>query len=256
MLKNKLSKTLIASLLLAAPATHAASVVLDFNSFGNGQIIDNEYSVSHGVTISANNIGGGPDLVVIFDTTPSDTTSSNFGADPDLIGNFDNIYPNSHNQGLPDDYDPGNVLIIQENSSGCGADICTRPDDEGSRPAGSISFEFAQAIELLSLDFFDIETAEDNSQLINRIDVWDATTNAVTTVGYTPDTGGDNLWAQVLFSSAVNPALRNVGRIDVYMGGSGAIDNLTYSVVPVPSAVWLFGTALLGFIGFSRRTAI
>ena len=28
------------------------------------------------------------------------------------------------------------------------------------------------------------------------------------------------------------------------------------SVVPVPAAFWLFGTALLGFIGFSRRTNI
>jgi len=28
------------------------------------------------------------------------------------------------------------------------------------------------------------------------------------------------------------------------------------SVVPVPAAVWLFGTALLGFVGMSRRTSI
>ena len=28
------------------------------------------------------------------------------------------------------------------------------------------------------------------------------------------------------------------------------------SVVPVPAAVWLFGTALLGFIGISRRTKV
>lgn len=28
------------------------------------------------------------------------------------------------------------------------------------------------------------------------------------------------------------------------------------SPVPVPAAIWLFGTALIGFIGFSRRTSI
>jgi len=28
------------------------------------------------------------------------------------------------------------------------------------------------------------------------------------------------------------------------------------SAVPVPAAVWLFGTALIGFIGFSRRTSV
>jgi hypothetical protein len=27
------------------------------------------------------------------------------------------------------------------------------------------------------------------------------------------------------------------------------------SVVPVPAAFWLFGTALIGFIGFSRKTS-
>jgi len=31
---------------------------------------------------------------------------------------------------------------------------------------------------------------------------------------------------------------------------------LTVSPVPLPSAVWLFGSALLGFIGMSRRTRV
>ena len=30
----------------------------------------------------------------------------------------------------------------------------------------------------------------------------------------------------------------------------------TVSAVPVPATVWLFGTALIGFIGFSRRTKV
>lgn len=30
-------------------------------------------------------------------------------------------------------------------------------------------------------------------------------------------------------------------------------DNLTYQVVPVPSAVWLFGSGLLGLVGMARR---
>ncbi len=39
-------------------------------------------------------------------------------------------------------------------------------------------------------------------------------------------------------------------------GGVGihfAMDNFTYSPVPVPAAVWLFGSGLLGLMGFSRR---
>ncbi|MCP4769097.1 MAG: PEP-CTERM sorting domain-containing protein [Gammaproteobacteria bacterium] len=108
----------------------------------------------------------------------------------------------------------------------------------------------------MSIDFFDVENQENGFGNKNRIDIWDADTNAVTKVGNTPDTGGDNLWQQILFDSSVIPGLKNVGRIDVYFAGSGALDNLTYSVVPVPAAVWLFGTALLGFIGLSRRTSV
>lgn len=32
--------------------------------------------------------------------------------------------------------------------------------------------------------------------------------------------------------------------------------NITISAVPVPAAVWLFGTALIGFVGMARRTAV
>lgn len=252
MFKKSTIKSLLATLLLATPAAQA--VTLDFEGFGNGTIMDNEYLVSHGVSISAQNLSTGPNYAVIFDTTPSGS-SPNFSSDPDLIGNFDNIAPDAHNQSLPDDYDPGNVLIIQENLSGCSGNTCVRPDDEGSRPAGIFTFNFRNAIELLSIDFFDVERAENGTGPANRIDVWDFDTNVLTTVGHTPNTGGDNLWAQLLFDSN-NPALRNIGRIDIHMGGSGAIDNLTYNVVPVPAAVWLFGTALIGFIGYSRRRTI
>jgi len=49
---------------------------------------------------------------------------------------------------------------------------------------------------------------------------------------------------------------RRVQRIEIHMGGSGALDNLVYNVLPVPSSVWLFGTAFLGFIGSSRRNSV
>ena len=38
-------------------------------------------------------------------------------------------------------------------------------------------------------------------------------------------------------------------------GGDFRLD-ITVSAVPVPAAVWLFGSALLGFVGMSRRTSI
>ena len=39
-------------------------------------------------------------------------------------------------------------------------------------------------------------------------------------------------------------------------GVLGLDSDFTPSVVPVPAAVWLFGTALVGFVGFSRRRKV
>ena len=90
--------------------------------------------------------------------------------DPNLEGTFD-----SNNVAQADNFDPGNILIIQEKNVGSSDSTCDRPDDEGNRPAGIINFQFNRTIELLSLDFFDIETAEDGSTLNNRIRLYDTT---------------------------------------------------------------------------------
>ena len=44
-----------------------------------------------------------------------------------------------------------------------------------------------------------------------------------------------------------------------FWSGNGAISHVAIygvSPIPVPAAFWLFGTALIGFIGFSRRTKV
>ena len=70
----------------------------------------------------------------------------------------------------------------------------------------------------------------------------------------------DTLFNQVISysGSAITSALYalvDTGSIDL---GSSAesIDNLSFNVVPVPAAAWLFGTALIGFVGYSRRRKI
>lgn len=40
--------------------------------------------------------------------------------------------------------------------------------------------------------------------------------------------------------------------IDFHLSPDGFAESV--SEVPVPAAFWLFGSALIGFIGFSRRT--
>jgi len=47
--------------------------------------------------------------------------------------------------------------------------------------------------------------------------------------------------------------------LDYYISGAGAemyVTAMTVSAVPVPSALWLFATALIGFVGLGRRTSV
>lgn len=55
--------------------------------------------------------------------------------------------------------------------------------------------------------------------------------------------------------AALNAGTFNVG---VHVGSyyDGGSEKLSISPIPVPAAFWLFGTALIGFIGLSRRTKI
>ena len=51
-----------------------------------------------------------------------------------------------------------------------------------------------------------------------------------------------------------------IGRIEVIAPGSRVelFDNIAFgaaTVVPIPAAVWLFGSGLLGLIGVARKTA-
>ena len=214
-------------------SSHANAVILGFNEFAAGLIIDDEYAPA--VDIIARNFGGGPNAAVIFDT------DNPTGGDNDLAAPFSSATP-----GLSDSYTPGNVLIIQERDN-CDftAGSCTVPDDEGSRPAGEFEFVFNTAVILESLDFFDIEPIE-SSKAIRLFDVNDDPIFAGSFV--VPDTGGDRKWDRLDFSNATG-----VKRMVIGMGGSGAIDNLSYTVIPVPPAVWLFASGLLGMIGIARR---
>ena len=59
------------------------------------------------------------------------------------------------------------------------------------------------------------------------------------------------------WNGTVELALRHFG--DNQLGSISHValfGNANVSVVPVPAAFWLFGTALLGFIGLSRRTRV
>ena len=238
-IKFTLKVILCASLLCLVSAANAA--VLNFEGFLAGQIIDDEYLLAPtpGVSISAANLSDGPDAAIVFDT------GSPTGMDFDLGAPF-----TSTNSLFPGDFSPGNVLIIQEtNDCNFITGFCSVPDDEGSQPAGEFEFIFNSAVTLESLDFFDIEFNENNKHTDSEIHLYDISNNEIF-IGsfFVPNTNGDNMWDQLDFGSAAG-----VKRMVIEMKGSGAIDNLVYTVIPVPASVWLFGSGLLGLVGMARR---
>lgn len=240
MIRTSTVKALIASLLLAAPVANADMVT--FEEFSHGDIVDFTdlaYPYSN-VDISVINKDNGTNLAVVFDSNET------FTEDPDLEGPFTNVNDDS----LLDDFNPGKILIVQEDNDDCDSSSCRSPDDEGSQPAGTFIFKFKDIVELISLDFFDIEGNENGTK--GKIQFFDESDTEIFAGLYaTPGTGGDKTWDRLTFVG-----ITGVKRLEVNLHGSGAIDRLVYNVVPIPSAVWLFGTALLGFIGFSRRTSV
>lgn len=70
--------------------------------------------------------------------------------------------------------------------------------------------------------------------------------------------GGGQLDGKHFFLSLLSPGTINI-EFDKYGQTGGGLSHYTEfgaSPVPVPSAVWLFGTALIGFVGISRRTRV
>lgn len=229
-----MKQSVLHCILACAFSPLACAHVIDFDDFEAGTIIDNEYTPL--ITVSADNLGGGPDVAVIFDTLHPT------GGDLDLGGPF-----NSKNPGLADNHMPNKVLIIHETHN-CDALTCDNPDDEGSRPAGRFYFDFSTAVRLDSIDFFDVETAENGNRPENSIRLFDAAgSELMPGAFYTPDTGGDNMWDRLMFN------VEGVQRIELNLGGSGAIDNIAYSVIPIPSAIWLFSSGLIGLAILARR---
>jgi hypothetical protein len=77
------------------------------------------------------------------------------------------------------------------------------------------------------------------------LDFLDINGNSVASVAY-------NLVGSV-FSASLSTQLHGV--TDVVLAGGALYNNISFNVtaVPVPGAIWLFGSALMGFMGVSRR---
>lgn len=264
---TSLAMICICALAFGGSSTVHASVTIEtFNSLGNGQIVDNEFSSgANGFTISGNNLGGGPDLVVIFDTFASGTD------DPDLQDPFDfgNAATSDVFTDLQDPSVPSsdisrffNALIIQESggedSSNPGF-IDDNPDDEGGRPAGSISFAFNTPIDSIGFDLLDVEgTAEEPFS----VDFSDGSTSLqLDFADFIALDGtlefGNNSANRILpvtaeqVSDIAGGTLTSFNSVTFNLGGSGAIDNVTFTAVPEPTGLPIL--TLLGLVSLARN---
>lgn len=224
----------------------AQAAILTFDDLTTGEWLTTQYS---GVTVTTNNFNpSNPDKAIIFDTTPPGGT-----ADPDLEAPFDG--GNIQNEVL------NNVLIIAENDfDGNNDGFVDSPDDEARRPAGTVEFAFNKVLDRFQFDFIDVdnsgsgrESPEDymvsfylNNQLRDVIDFGEYEALDASIVH------SDNYANRYpeIFASDVGGGFN---RVVFTYGGSGALDNVSYNVVPEPATMLMFSSGLIGAAVSRRR---
>jgi hypothetical protein len=243
MLKQAFAPLALAALLVAGSAG-AAPITLTFDDVGlvHGSVVNTQYS---GVTISAINTGGGPNLAVAFDSNLSGTR------DDDL--EFDTGWSTGN---LAPDTRLGNLLIIQENPNGCQDGICDAPDDEGSRPAGTLIFDFDVAVTSFGLDLVDVESLSQEDGSIVFFDGASSVTIDMSTFLAGLILGNHSANRVDPFQLADLPGLSQITRVELNLNGSGGVDNVTFEPVPEPStaALLALGVVALGARARSRRS--
>lgn len=239
MTRTKFSFLALFSLFLASTSSNADVIVLDFEGLEHGRIVDTQLP---GVTVTADNDGGGPDIAVAFNSNLSGTS------DPDLERGSGWSAGN-----LASNTDLGNVLILQENSNGIADGIADDPDDEGSRPAGWIQFDLDTFFTALGFDLIDIEGTSANDEP-GSVDIMLGGA-VIFSVSFMDLVGVDGVVFGNNSANQIQP-ISGFGTADgvrFNLGGSGAIDNLRFYTVPEPGPLALLGIGLLGMAAVRRR---
>ena len=236
---------------LALGVSEAGANVIGFSVDANGniivagQIIDNEYLP--GVTFEAENLSDGPDWAIAFDS--SAPTGGDFDlATPGSLGNAAGA-------------SLGNILIISENSALDGDGNVAIPDDEGSKPAGTITVTFAAPIIDLGFHLIDIEDNVETEGFVMALMYGGSEVGTLTYLDLqTRDSSikyGDNSvnWITPIAASEFDGGATWFDQAVFYFNGSGGIDTLTFASVPEPTTLLLFGTgaAVVGIRQWRRK---
>ena len=236
--KIRILATTCAIMGVATTSALAAPVLLDFEGFAVGQVIDNEYA-SLGVTISTNSTDNNNNFSVIFYSRQLDAGED----DADLVGPFDDENTPGH-----DNHDPEHILIISDDDARitCDGISCTPADD--AERGGSITFDFDSGfdISMTSIDIFDINNGERAAEAI----FYNNAGLVITTI-ILGNTGADNTFRSIDLTGIIG-----VRQMVVNLYGSGAIDNLLFDAIPnpIPGAIPLMLTGLVaGGISLRRK---
>ena len=231
----------------------------------HGHVIDTQFEDSHWVTISVENfrntIDGNtshPNIGVAFDsnlegTRDGDLQVTDYGTN--TLGWDGGNLPANPNPSL------GNMLIIQENDSGCSDGLCDYPDDEGRRPAGIITMEWLHDDEIseLGFDLIDVEGPEGPDD-DDYFALFFSDGNPVGMKGFNEFIVSDGVVYGDNFANTVGKF--SIGstfdKVEFHFGGSAAIDNIKWTKVTngtasEPGMIALLGIGLAGLTVRRRR---
>ena len=224
--------------------------VITFDGLVHGELVTTQID---GITISAINFSFGigqptdhPNLAIGFDTGLTGTR------DPDLEG------PSWDGGNLtPDELlnlELGTVIIIAENSVGIGDGIADFPDDEGNRPAGMLIFDLDNPVNAVGFDLIDIEGIDTGQEPGHFVTFYlDGT--VIDSIAFADFLDGGAYDQDAEFGNNTVNRIAPIGgfglfdRIEITLGGSGAVDNLV--LLPAPGVLGLVGLGL-GFLALAR----
>ncbi|MEL6429755.1 MAG: hypothetical protein AAFZ87_03635 [Planctomycetota bacterium] len=183
-------------------------------------------NIGSGITVQGSSASGfGP---AIFDTSPMGPNAAS--SDPDLL------------------VSSGNAVILQENGASSSG-VFTQPDDDEF--GGVMVFEFDQPVEICAIDLIDFDVLDAGNSRVELVDSAGRVRTVAVPAGFTEDIdqmSGSGIRRLGLGTTAPQQGFLSIalgnqddgfdeGQVDVLrivLGGSGAVDNLTFRPAAAP----------------------
>ena len=214
----------------------------------------NPYEMPGGLSITASNGSGLSSGSAVFpvsvvsvlpDGTGTVTTNSTLPQGPDATATPPRPQHYAYFDGNKDGGSKkGGLGVCKESGGACGGN----PDDNHMQ-GEFIHMIFDEVVKILSLDINgDHKAVATGANLMYSLDGGMSWSSRLIEDLVADNDTTDNLTVNWLLS---NKTLDYTITPDT---GQMYLSAMTVSAVPVPAAFWLFGTALIGFVGLSRRT--